>query len=253
MTTKFPITTVVFDFDGTLAATLEGIYACVCETLSRFGYAKPSLSEVRSTIGIPLEDGLQRLTAAQRNDSSFHKLVKVYRAVHYERAGPLTTLFRGTLETLSALRSMHMQMILVSNKSGSGLRRQIKQFGIDQYMDIVLGVDDTSFRKPDGRLFEQNFAPHLAAPGGSQVLMVGDTELDILFAKNAGLRSCWASYGYGDEDACKALAPDFILPDITELPALISAINPPANGETVESTPSALWGAKSQFTIIRYS
>jgi phosphoglycolate phosphatase len=48
--------------------------------------------------------------------------------------------------------------------------------------------------------------------------MVGDTEADLRFARAVGIRSCWASYGYGDGDACRALAPDY---EIAAFPELI--------------------------------
>lgn len=80
-------------------------------------------------------------------------------------------------------------------------------------------------RWPDARLFTETIAPRLGEPQLGLVLMIGDTESDLLFAKNAGLRSCWASYGYGDDAACNALAPEFILPVITQLPGLIHTIN----------------------------
>jgi phosphoglycolate phosphatase len=224
MTQKLPITAVIFDFDGTLAATLDGIYTCMCETLHRYGYAEPSLAEVRHTVGLPLEDSLKRLTAHRTNGASLPELVAFYRTLHSEKARSFTTLFPGTLDTLSALRSLRIQMILASNKSGAGLRSLSRQLGIDSYMDLLLGADDALFRKPDARLYAQNIAPHLAEPAASQVLMVGDSEPDILFAKNAGLRACWASYGYGNEDACQALAPEFILPEVARLPALIASL-----------------------------
>ncbi len=100
-----------------------------------------------------------------------------------------------------------------------------EQLGIGDDIDAMHGVENGSFRKPDARLYTETIAPLLPEPGGRRVLMVGDTESDLLFAKNAGLRTCWASYGYGDEAACKALAPEFILPDIAQLPGLIQSIN----------------------------
>jgi len=53
------------------------------------------------------------------------------------------------------------------------------------------------------------------------VLLVGDTEIDILFAKSAGVSSCWASYGYGDDERCRQLAPEHEISSIGELPALV--------------------------------
>ncbi|HEY6375047.1 MAG TPA: HAD hydrolase-like protein, partial [Edaphobacter sp.] len=62
--------------------------------------------------------------------------------------------------------------------------------------------------------------------------VVGDTETDILFAKNANLLSCWATYGYGDARRCKALSPDFELHKLTDLPALITTSPSRASSET---------------------
>jgi phosphoglycolate phosphatase len=52
-------------------------------------------------------------------------------------------------------------------------------------------------------------------------LIVGDTETDILFAKAAGIASCWASYGYGEPERCRNLRPDHVITTIEQLPALV--------------------------------
>jgi phosphoglycolate phosphatase len=54
-----------------------------------------------------------------------------------------------------------------------------------------------------------------------QILMVGDTELDILFAKKSGMSCCWVSYGYGDAQRCRALKPEHEIASIAELPMLV--------------------------------
>jgi len=51
--------------------------------------------------------------------------------------------------------------------------------------------------------------------------MVGDTEADLHFARDVGIRSCWASYGYGDHDGCRALAPDY---EIATFPGLLEIV-----------------------------
>ena len=137
----------------------------------------------------------------------------------------MATLFPGSLETLAAVRSMGIQIVVVSNKSHNGLHRMAKHLGVDSMIDVMQGVEDGSFRKPDPRWYTESIAQHLNDPHGHKVLMVGDTESDILFAKNAGLRSCWAAYGYGEEASCTALGPEFILHDIAQLPGLIRSIN----------------------------
>jgi phosphoglycolate phosphatase len=51
--------------------------------------------------------------------------------------------------------------------------------------------------------------------------MVGDTETDIQLAKNSGMACCWASYGYGEAERCRALEPEYEISSIAELPALV--------------------------------
>jgi len=119
---------------------------------------------------------------------------------------------------------MGIQIVVVSNKSHAGLHRMAEHLGVESMIDVMQGVEDGSFRKPDPRWYTESIAQHLNDPLGHNVLMVGDTESDILFA-NAGLRSCWAAYGYGEEATCTALGPEFILHDIAQLPGLIRSIN----------------------------
>jgi len=89
--------------------------------------------------------------------------------------------------------------------------RLLEHLMIKDYFDVILSAEDSAYRKPDARLYSNNIAPFLLSktPGG--VLVVGDTESDLLFAKQAGLKSCWATYGYGDAEKCLALKPDFVI------------------------------------------
>jgi phosphoglycolate phosphatase len=55
-----------------------------------------------------------------------------------------------------------------------------------------------------------------------QILAVGDTEVDILLAKRAGIVCCWASYGYGEAERCRQLKPEHEISSIEQLPALVA-------------------------------
>jgi len=219
------IRTVILDFDGTLASSLECIRACFQEALVRSGYAEPTADDVRRTVGLTLEESVRILTQRQCDGAQLGEVVDCYRTLYSEKGRAMAALFPGAKDALTAVKRLGVQIVLVSNKSHKGLCRLTEHLGIGAEVDAMHGVDNGSFRKPDARLFTETIAPLLPEPSGRRVLMVGDTESDILFAQNAGLRACWASYGYGDEAACKALGPEFILADIAQLPRLVRTIN----------------------------
>jgi phosphoglycolate phosphatase-like HAD superfamily hydrolase len=217
-----PITTVILDFDGTLASSLEGIWTCMRETLTHYKFADPTLQQVRNTIGLTLEESMHRLTEGRCEEPVTSEMVSFYRTLHTTKAAPLTRLFDGAIPTLAELRALNIFTILVSNKGRAGLHQLIAQLKISDDIDIVLSAEDAPYRKPDARLYTEYIAPLLPITPNSQTLVVGDTETDILFAKNANLLSCWATYGYGHEQRCKALSPDFELQRLTDLPELIT-------------------------------
>jgi len=216
-----PIKTIILDFDGTLASSFEGIWTCMRETLTHYNFADPTLQQVRNTIGLTLEESMHRLTQGLCEEPLTSEMVKFYRALHTTKAAPHTRLFDGAIPTLAELRARNIFIILVSNKGRAGLHQLIAQLKIADYIDIVLSAEDIAHRKPDARLYTHHIKPLLTLTPASQTLVVGDTETDILFAKNANLFSCWATYGYGDQQRCKALLPDFELQALADLPALI--------------------------------
>ena len=191
------------------------------ETLAHYNFAEPTVEQVRATIGLTLEASMHQLTEG-RCEPLVPEMVKHYRALHTTKAAPLTHLFDGAIPTLAQLRARNIFTILVSNKGRAGLHQLITQLEIANYIDIVLSAEDVTHRKPDARLYTEHIAPLLPSAKTSQTLVVGDTETDILFAKNANLVSCWATYGYGDAQRCKALSPDFELHNLTDLPALLT-------------------------------
>lgn len=210
-----PFKTIILDFDGTLVSSLESIYSATSSALQFFGYPQPSLDEVCHTIGLPLDESMQKLTAKDACDPEIPQLIAKYR----ELFRPLSTtapLFDGASETLSRLRSLGIQLILVSNKGTRGLHELTTHLKIDIYFDLILSVNSTCYRKPDPRLFSEAILPVLIG-SPAEVLVVGDTESDLLFARNSGLRSCWVSYGYGNPAKCAALRPDFTIPTIRAL------------------------------------
>lgn len=113
-----------------------------------------------------------------------------------------------------------MLTIVLSNKGLRAIEAAVGRFELKQYVSAVFAERPGMPRKPDARLFDQ---VQSSFPGvrRKQSLLVGDTETDLRFARNAGVTSCWASYGYGHSARCKAVGFDYVLDQVERLPAIL--------------------------------
>ena len=208
---------IIFDFDGTLASSIEGINACMGKALQLFGYRRPSQDKVRATIGLTLEDSIRKLTKWACPESDIPLVVRSYRNLYDTEGARLTTLFDGAAETLAAVKAAGIKTVLVSNKAHAALARLLQQFNVISYFDLTLSADCVQHHKPSGALYDAHIAPIFPHIHPKDILVVGDTESDLRFAGNIGAQSCWAAYGYGHAGTCTALAPAFTICSISDL------------------------------------
>lgn len=213
----------IFDFDGTLASTLDSIHTCICEAFAAFGICAPSREDVRATVGLTLEESVNILANGSVSTSRIHEVLKEYRRIHDVKGAAGVKLFEGAGKLLEELPSHNIKSVLVSNKGRKGLNTLLEQLRIRAYFDLILGAEDVARNKPDPRLFTQDIVPHFDGIPKNETLVIGDTDVDIRFAKAAGLASCWASYGYGDQAKCRKLGPDYAVRDLKELRVILRA------------------------------
>jgi phosphoglycolate phosphatase len=124
--TRFDL--IIFDFDGTLADSANGIAACMQAAFESCRLEPPSAGEVRKRIGLPLDEAIRQLSGHHR-DVDIPAVVHRYRELHPSVAAPATTLFRGTAEVLSTLDAAGMSMAVVSQKGRRGLTQLLGQLG----------------------------------------------------------------------------------------------------------------------------
>jgi phosphoglycolate phosphatase len=213
----------IFDFDGTLATTLDSIHTCICEAFAAFGIRAPSREAVRATVGLTLEESVNILADGSVSTSRIHEVVKEYRRIHDVKGAAGVKLFEGAGKLLEELPSHNIKSVLVSNKGRKGLNDLLDRLRIRAFFDLTLSAEDVARNKPDPKLFSQDVTPHFSGIPTKETVVIGDTDVDIRFAKAAGLASCWASYGYGDEAKCRKLGPDYEARDLKELRDILRA------------------------------
>jgi len=207
---------VLFDFDGTLADSAQGIAACMAAAFASCDLRPPSLEDVRPRIGLRLEEAIRQLIR-DRRDVDIPAVAERYRELHASVAAPATRLYQGAENALRTLDVAGIRLAVVSQKARRGLTQLMAQLGIEQYFDLVLGSDDVTAPKPQAALYERHIAPWSGEVQRDRLLVVGDTDIDLRFAANIGARGCWAEYGYGHRESCRAIEPAYTIGSITDV------------------------------------
>jgi phosphoglycolate phosphatase len=216
---------VVFDYDGTLFDTRPAIVHCIQRAFAACGWTIPALDAVAGTVrtGLPLQETFFVLDENLRAERvALNEIVKIYRKIYLDEGAPLAKPFVGVRDALSDIHARGTKCVVVSNKGIAAIRQSLDQSRLSSFVDFVFGDDPGLPKKPDPAILRDHVLPRYGQLRREQILVVGDTEVDILLAKRAGISCCWASYGYGEPERCRQLAPEHEISSIEQLPALVA-------------------------------
>ncbi len=219
----------IFDFDGTLVDTHDAITHCVQRTFDEYGIASPAYDDVKKTIGsgIGLAETFAALSPEMKSLSD--TAVTKYREIYKDESLDKLKLFSGAKEALEQLALAQKDIVIVSNKGVAAIHQSLDHFGLSDYISLVVGDQKGVIKKPDPMTFNEIIHPQFQHPH-EHILMIGDTAADILFAQNAGISSCWVSYGYGNKTECQSLKP-------THITHALGDIAPSINPSPFDNTP----------------
>src|SRR5580704_8349090 len=214
---------VVFDYDGTLFDTRPAIVHCIQRAFAACSRPIPELDAVASPVrtGLPLQEtffALDKNLRAER--AALNEIVRTYRKIYLDEGAPLTKPFVGARDALQDIHARGTKCVVVSNKGIVAIRQSLDQSQLSSFVDLVFGDEPGLPKKPDPAILVDHILPRYAPLQRQQILVVGDTEIDILLAKRTGSPCCWASYGYGETERCRQLEPEHEISGIEQLPAL---------------------------------
>ncbi len=182
---------ILFDLDGTLTDSGEGIINCVIYALERFGLPIPSREALRYFVGPPLHESfIKQGVPADRAEEA----VAIYR----ERYVPVgmfeNTPYPGVRELLEKLKAEGHTLYVASSKPEWMCVEILKHFDLAKYFEKICGATmDTS------RTNKEAVIEYLIRENGraDNMLMVGDTRFDVTGAKAHGIPCIGVSWGYG--------------------------------------------------------
>ncbi|PIS47232.1 MAG: hypothetical protein COT17_04505 [Elusimicrobia bacterium CG08_land_8_20_14_0_20_51_18] len=207
---------ILLDLDGTLVDSAPDIISGVKKAFAEVSGREPAVPagligfQLREIL-LGIDPGLSRENVAE--------LAAAFRRNYDDCGFPGTTLYPGAGEALSAIKDSGAKIFLVTNKPSKPTRAILLKLGVDLFDSVIC-----SDSEPGGKLSKDEMVRLLIKRRGfgkSSAVMAGDTETDLLAARNNGIAAAAALYGYGDPVKLLALAPDYTLPDISGLPRLV--------------------------------
>lgn len=212
--------TILFDLDGTLVDSGEGIMRSAQYALSRFGIEVADYRSLRRFVGPPLEDSFAELYGFGKEDAL--KGVEYYREYYFGGGIRLQTPYQGVEEFLHEVKRLGYITAVATSKNQRGAdyvcRELFPQFR--ETIDYVFARDHEGRIHTKAEVIGHGLAK-MAVADRSRVLMVGDRKYDIIGARENGLDSAGVLWGFGDRTELETAGADYIAGNFNDLLGLL--------------------------------
>ena len=193
--------TAIFDMDGTILETLEDMCASVNVTMDHVGYPRHTMDEVRRFVGNGAAKLIERCMPAGAEDPRYPAALEFYRAYYDAHAQIKTGPYPGIPELLNQLSREGVRLAVVSNKPDEAVRALTERY-FPGVFPVAIGNRDGWATKPaPDSVYE---AMRLLGARRESTVYVGDSDVDVDTARNAGLDSVIVTWGFRDEDFLRA-------------------------------------------------
>lgn len=210
----------IFDLDGTLLYTLEDLTDSTNYALGCFNYSPCTVSQVRSYVGNGVRLLIARAIPQGEDNPVFEECLKTFKSHYKNNMYNKTKPYDGVMEILTRLKKLGIKTAVVSNKFDTATKELCSHY-FDKKIDIAIGESKNIKKKPSPdsvleviNVFKLN---------KSDCVYIGDSEVDIQTAKNAGIDCISVNWGYKDTDFLKNNGANCIVENCKELLKKITA------------------------------
>lgn len=202
----------VFDLDGTLIDSELDLAHSVNATLAHMGRAPLLHHQIFSYVGQGAPRLIEQALGQGATAEECRQGLEFFLAYYRDHMLDNTITYPGVREGLAALEGLTMAVL--TNKPARFSQRIIERLGLAPYFRFIYGGNSFETKKPDPagmQVLLRNFEAE-----AKQVMLVGDSEVDVQTARNAGTWACGVSYGLGSEGLA-ASPPDLLVDSLVEL------------------------------------
>lgn len=217
---KRPYDAVIFDLDGTLLDTLADLAGSVNAAMRQFGLPERTLDEVRMFVGNGIRKLIQRAVPGGESHPEFERILDFFREHYGVHCMDETEAYPGILSLLDWLKRMDIHAAIVSNKADFAVKK-LRDVYFKELVEVAIGEREGVRKKPEPDSVLQALT-ELGVECGRAVY-VGDSDVDLQTAGNAGLDCILVSWGFRSRDFLLAAGavPGQIVASVRDLKSLL--------------------------------
>ncbi len=207
--------TILFDLDGTIINSEEGITEGVRLAIEHFSLPPLPLEVRRMFIGPPLRESFQKYCGV--DEKTAEALLADYRVFYGEKGLHMATPYAGMETLLKTLQERGKELFVATAKPTGYSRTILEEWNLSHYFKEIVGAGfDKNFDSKDKIIgLAKSMASH------SDIVMVGDTVYDVEGARANGIPTIGVLYGFGDHAALRASKPAYIVETVEEIGGIV--------------------------------
>jgi phosphoglycolate phosphatase len=184
---------VIFDLDGTVLDTIGDLANAVNVALEMHSFPTHSVEQVRKMVGNGVANLISRATPNGTSDEKCAEVLADFKAYYRDHVNDITKPYDGILALLKALKDAGVKVGINSNKYDAALQN-LCRIHFDGLYDYAVGESEVTPKKPDPTAARRIMEAMGAAP--EETIYIGDSNVDLNTAANAGIDSAWVSWGF---------------------------------------------------------
>lgn len=217
---------IIFDLDGTLLNTLEDLTDSTNFALQTLGYRERTLDEVRNFVGNGVAKLIERAIPHGLENPDYENCLKVFKENYSENMYNKTAPYDGILPLLKELRGLGYKIAVVSNKFDKAVKALCQQY-FGELVDVAIGEDEKHGIKKKPSPDTVNKVLELFCANSDFSVYVGDSDVDILTAKNSNMSCISVTWGFRDEKFLKEHGAELIVHKPEQMISVLEKFNKP--------------------------
>lgn len=204
---------ILFDFDGTIADSSEGVFNCVQYALRRMGKKELDPATLRTFIGPPLTESFARECGMSREECE--RAVAFYRELYSVSGLKMCRLYDGIKDLLKELNERGFTVAVATSKPEIFTLEILKNLGVDRYFTVIAGAELRGDRTDKPAVIKYALGRLKIAP--NEAIMIGDRRHDVEGAHAFGMRCIGVLWGFGSREEMTECGADIICDGVNAL------------------------------------